>query len=101
MIIIFCLIVSSVIAFISNWIYTNFLYICLQELARRLQEQEQELDSYDMLDRDRQLAIEAQDKELAKLLQERVSLATCVVYHVIYYLTLLWSTFMHVKILKF
>lgn len=42
-----------------------------EELARRLQEQEKELDSYDMLDKDRQLAIEAQDKELAKLLQDR------------------------------
>ncbi|XP_075211832.1 uncharacterized protein LOC142318978 isoform X2 [Lycorma delicatula] len=42
-----------------------------EELARRLQEQEEALNSYDMLDRDRQLAIEAQDKELAKLLQER------------------------------
>lgn len=43
-----------------------------QEFARHLQEQEgsQQLD---MLDLDRLMAIEAQDKELARMLQERVS----------------------------
>ncbi|KAJ8937139.1 hypothetical protein NQ318_019404 [Aromia moschata] len=40
------------------------------ELARKLQEQEATLEE-SLLNRDRLLAIEAQDKELAKLLQER------------------------------
>lgn len=40
------------------------------ELARKLQEQENQSEPTQM-DRDRMLAIEAQDKELAKMLQER------------------------------
>lgn len=44
----------------------------LQLLARRLQELEVH-DGMSLEERDRLLAIEAQDKELAKMLQERVS----------------------------
>lgn len=44
----------------------------LQLLARRLQAIESK-DSVRQEQRDRMLAIEAQDKELAKMLQERVS----------------------------
>lgn len=41
------------------------------ELAKLLQEQEEEINQESRIDRDRLLAIEAQDKELAKLLQEK------------------------------
>ena len=44
----------------------------MQLLARRLQELEVH-DGMSLEERDRLLAIEAQDKELAKMLQERVS----------------------------
>lgn len=44
--------------------------IILKELARRLQEQEGQPLSVE--DRDRLIAIETQDSELAKLLQEKV-----------------------------
>jgi hypothetical protein len=55
----------------NQWV-TQFGAIFPQEFARLLQEQEgsQQLD---MLDQDRLMAIEAQDKELARMLQERVS----------------------------
>lgn len=48
------------------------MFICFQELARQLQEEEGNSEESQVI-RDRMLAIEAQDKELAKLLQERVS----------------------------
>ena len=46
---------------------------CWQELARMLQTQEEEIFTEE-IDRDRKMAIEAQDKELAKLLYEKVRL---------------------------
>ena len=49
------------------------MIVTCQELARMLQEQEG-TKQLDMLDQDRLMAIEAQDKELARLLQERVRL---------------------------
>lgn len=61
----------------------NFNYF--QLLARRLQELEVH-DGMSLEERDRMLAIEAQDKELAKMLQERVS-SKCIhtkVLHVIH-----------------
>lgn len=47
----------------------------IQELARLLQEQEERKkgEGMDQMDKDRMMAIEAQDKELARLLQDRVS----------------------------
>uniref|UniRef100_A0A1B6E2B7 Coiled-coil domain-containing protein n=1 Tax=Clastoptera arizonana TaxID=38151 RepID=A0A1B6E2B7_9HEMI len=43
-----------------------------EELAKTLQEQENNFEPIDQLDKDRLIAIEAQDQELARLLQERV-----------------------------
>jgi hypothetical protein len=44
-----------------------------QELARLLQEQEMKRRGDSGLDKDRQLAVEAQDHEFAKMLHDKVS----------------------------
>jgi hypothetical protein len=43
-----------------------------QELARLLQEQESKRRGDPMVDRDRVMAVEAQDHELARMLQDKV-----------------------------
>lgn len=50
------------------------IFKIFQELARLLQQQEEGLADIDQLDKDRLMAIEAQDKELARMLQERVGI---------------------------
>lgn len=50
-------------------------FVYLQELARKLQFQENTNLTFE--EQDRLVAMEAQDKELARMLQERVSAKLC------------------------